>query len=284
MEPLLASLLDLLNELEGSNIPIMVGGGFGLYLKRLHLTSSGKQTLFSELPEPRATNDLDLFLRVEVLVDLERTRLVAQAIQRLGYRAVEHAKFLQWEREVTRGQPGQVVKIDVLVGPLGDHRTNFRITRPRVRPKGDVEFHAHETEEAIHIEDDPITIAVSGQRSDGSSCEGAVEIPQAFPYLMMKLHAFDDRKDQPNKDFGRHHAMDLYTIIGMMTEEEYERAKGWSAASRDNSHVQRAGEIVRNQFASTVSPGTLKLREHQLYRENFRLDDFLAVLGEIFPS
>jgi hypothetical protein len=34
MDQLTASLLDLLHELHGVEIPITVGGGFGLYLKR----------------------------------------------------------------------------------------------------------------------------------------------------------------------------------------------------------------------------------------------------------
>jgi hypothetical protein len=69
MDQLTASLLDLLHELEGRGIPIMVGGGFGLYMKRLHLAGTGQRTLFDQLPEPRSTNDLDLFLRAEVLAD-----------------------------------------------------------------------------------------------------------------------------------------------------------------------------------------------------------------------
>jgi hypothetical protein len=114
MDQLMASLLDLLHELERLDIPITVGGGFGLYLKRQHLTSTGQQTLFDQLPEPRSTNDLDLFLRVEVLADLGRTRVVAEAIRRLGYTAVEEAKFLQWKREVLVGGIPQEVKIEEL--------------------------------------------------------------------------------------------------------------------------------------------------------------------------
>jgi hypothetical protein len=34
VDPLLNSLLDLLRELDSQGIPLTVGGGFGLYLKR----------------------------------------------------------------------------------------------------------------------------------------------------------------------------------------------------------------------------------------------------------
>src|SRR5262249_1374020 len=120
MDLLTTSLLDLLHELEGQSILITVGGGFGLYLKRQPLASSGQRTLFDQLPALRSTNDLDLFLRAEVIADLSRTREVAEAIRRLGYAAVEDAKFLQWKRKVLVADVLQEVKIDVLVGPFGD--------------------------------------------------------------------------------------------------------------------------------------------------------------------
>jgi hypothetical protein len=284
MDQLTASLLDLLHELKGRNIPITVGGGFGLYLKRRHLIALGQRLLFDRLPEPRSTNDLDLFLRSEVLIDLERTREVAGAIRRLGYTAVEAAKFLQWERGVTVAGVAQVVKIDILVGPLGEARKKLYVNMPRVRPRGSIEFHAHAVEEAIRIEDGPVAVTVAGRRSTGEFHTGTVHVPQAFPYLMMKLHAFDDRKNRSQTDKERHHALDLYTIVGMMTEEEYERAKELGAAHAGDEHVQRARTIVRNHFASRTGVGVLRLREHTLFREDFRLDDFMSVLGEVFPA
>jgi hypothetical protein len=263
----------------------MVGGGFGLFLKRQHLSNTGQQMLFDQLPEPRSTNDLDLFVRAEVLSDLNRTRLVAEAIRRLGYTVVEEAKFLQWKREVLLGgipQP-QEVKIDVLVGPLGKYRKQLHVKMPRVRPKGGIAFHAHAVEEAIHVEDEPIAITISGRRSTGEPYAGTVYVPQAFPYLMMKLHAFEDRMDDAD-DLGQHHALDLYTIVGMMTEREYERAKELSASQATNEYFRRACAIIRNHFGSTTAVGVLRLKEHDLFREEFLLDEFMSVLGEIFSG
>jgi hypothetical protein len=176
------------------------------------------------------------------------------------------------------------VKIDILVGPLGDLRTKLHIKMPRVRPKGSIKFHAHAVEEALHIEDGPITVKVTGKRSTGEPHAAMVYIPQAFPYMMMKLHAFEDRKDDTDKGLGSHHALDLYTIVGMMTEEEYERAKQLGAAHARNKHIERARAIVRNHFASRTAVGVLRLREHSLFRTDFLLDDFMSVLGEIFAN
>ena len=135
MEPLFSSLLDLLRELDSSGIPLTIGGGFGLYLKRLHLERTGERTLFSILPAIRSTNDIDLFLRAEVLSDLARTREVADAIERLGYTPVEEAKFLQRKRPVATAGMAQEVKIDVLVGPLGQYRDRLKVSAPGCGPE-----------------------------------------------------------------------------------------------------------------------------------------------------
>ena len=56
------SLLDLLHEIKGTDIKPILGGGFGLYLKIDHVQRQGVRALLREWPEPRSTNDLDLFL------------------------------------------------------------------------------------------------------------------------------------------------------------------------------------------------------------------------------
>jgi hypothetical protein len=308
MDQLTTSLLDLLYEFEGQGVPITVGGGFGLYLKRQHLTNTGQRTLFHQLPEARSTNDLDLFLRVEVLADFNRTRMVAEAIRRLGYGEVEEAKYPQWKREILVGNVPQKVKIDTLVGPLGEYRKKLHVQMPRVRPKGNIKFHAHAVEEALHVEDEPIAVTIAGKRSTGEPHGGTVYVPQAFPYLMMKLHAFNDRKDRADKDPGRHHALDLYTIVGMMTEKEYERAKELGTTHAADERFRRACAIVRDHFpgrpfgppipgapwtqrsierghySGTTAIGLLRLQEHVLFRKDFPLEEFTSVLGEIFSG
>ena len=284
MNQLITGLLDLLHELHGRDIPITVGGGFGLYLKRRHLEATGQRMLLDRLPEPRSTNDLDLFLRTEILVDLERTRQVANAIDRLEYKVVDEAKYLQWERPIVVAGVTQTVKIDILVGPLGDERKNLHVSMPRVRPKGDIKFHAHAVEEAVQIEDAAWEIPVTGNRSTGESCTENVFVPQAFPYLMMKLHAFRDREARKEPIKAQQHALDLYAIVGMMTEEEYNQAKHWGASLAENEHVREARKIVHDHFASPTAVGILRLREHPLFRNDFQLDGFISVHKEIFPD
>jgi hypothetical protein len=109
-----------------------------------------------------------------------------------------------------------------------------------------------------------------------------VFVPEAFPYLLMKLSAFADRKADVNKDLGRHHALDAYTIVGMMTETEYNRARELAALSRADPYFGRVCEVVATEFASPTALGVLRLREHRLSRPEFPVDDFIGVLKEIF--
>jgi hypothetical protein len=283
MDPLRACLLDLLYELRDEDIPLTVGGGFGLFLKRQDLAERHERTLFVELPEPRATNDIDVFLRADLLTDRASTAALVAAIVRLGYVPVEEARYFQWKRPVVVGGVTQEVKLDALVGPLGDRRTKLQVNPPRVRPKGKgVGFHAHQSDEALFLEDAPIRIEISGSRSTGEAYTGTAYVPEAFPYLLMKLSAFADRKTDENKDLGRHHALDAYTIVGMMTEAEYERARMLAGRSRSESHFVRVCDIVAAEFSGPTTLGMLRLREHRLFRDDFRLDEFAATLAEIF--
>jgi hypothetical protein len=283
MDPLVTSLLDLLFELREHPIPLTIGGGFGLYLKRQHLTAAGARMLLAELPQSRATNDLDLFIRAEILADVERTTEIRDAIRRLGYQPVDEARFLQWKRELVVAGTPKEVKIDLLVGPLGPHRPQIHVSAPRARPKGkSIEFHAHCTDEAIAIEDGPLLVSLTGNRSIGESYQATIFVPQAFSYLMMKLFAFNDRKADANKELGRHHALDLYTIVGMMTEDEYEMARRLAQEHRDDVHVQKAGEIVQEDFASATSLGVVRLREHLLFRPALLVQEYLEALRDVF--
>ena len=279
------SLLDLHFELDRRGIPVVLGGGFGLYLKRRHLVTTGARTLFDRLPQPRATNDLDLFLRAEVLADPARAAAVADAIRCLGYEAILGAELYQWKRKQRVGEIPREVKLDLLVGPVGALRAKLQGDRRRLRPRGrSVGNHAHPTEEAIGLEDDPLAISVEGKRSDGAPHRATVFIPQTFPFLMMKLHAFDDRKDDAAKEQGRHHALDVFTIVGTMTEEEYEGALRTGRSLYGEGHVARSRHIVRESFSTATAPGIIRLREHPLFQPDFALGEFIVVLGEIFPE
>lgn len=284
MDPLTTNLLDLLFELREHPVPLTIGGGFGLYLKRMRLEETQERTLFSALPVPRATNDLDLFIRADVLCDFQCMEAVAEAFNRLGYEVVPEAKYMQWKKRIDLHGQDREIKIDLLVGPLGQFRDRLHVKGVRARPVGPIKLHAHTVEEAVHLDESPVTLTISGRRSSGLPAETQVRLPQPFTYLMMKLFAFRDRKGDADKDLGRHHALDLYAITAMQSESEYRESLRLGTLYADDKRARTARTIVRGDFAEPTSIGVLRLREHPLFRPEFPVDDFISVLREIFQA
>lgn len=54
---LTTALLDLLREVEDVELPLIVGGGFGVYLRHQQIAENGRQTMLLELPEPSDVGD-----------------------------------------------------------------------------------------------------------------------------------------------------------------------------------------------------------------------------------
>ena len=295
LDRLTGSLLDLLFELGEAFPPLTLGGGFGLFLKRKHLERGGETTVIGRpdlWPKMRSTRDLDVFLPLEMLVDLKHRRPFADALTRLGYKPIAGSEHWQFVQPDDPGGGRQGVKVDLLGGPLpsspttyeGRFRKDDRRWRPKSKGQPPVHLHARKTLEAIGVEEEPLAINVQGFRSTGEPCQARVHLPQAFPYALMKLFALRDQKHNPNpdKDSGRHHALDLYAIVAMMTEPEYEFAKRSRSKYAGNDKVREAGEIVRQDFADPESIGVLRFREHHLYNAAMDLKTFLDVLHEIF--
>jgi hypothetical protein len=80
----------------------------------------------------------------------------------------------------------------------------------------------------------------------------------------MKLSAFADRKADENKVLGRHHALDAYTIVGMMTEAEYERARMLADRSRSEPHFVWVCDVVAAEFSGPTALGMLRLHGMRL--------------------
>lgn len=222
MEPLVTALLDLAHELPDLPKPLLIGGGFGLYMKQRQLEEHDIQTLIPGefWPPARATEDIDLFVPIEIIVSEAHMQSIRSALDRLGY--VSDVDFLQFTRQTPNGP----VKLDFLIGDIPrQHRSKVKISLPRVRPKGGVNLHAYLTPEALALESHPFEITLRGARASGETSEVKICIPNPFTYLLMKLHAFRDRVDDQNKQMARHHAVDVYRIVAMLTRGEFELIK-----------------------------------------------------------
>jgi hypothetical protein len=282
MDAILTTLLDLDYQL-GGNADLCIGGGLGLYLKQQHLRAQADvRTLlpFDALPEARTTEDIDLFLRADIFGNTDRLRQVRVALDELCFAAIAGAEYFQFIRSMPVGK----VKIDLLVGPLGEFATHTRRDDRRVRARvRGLGVHAHAVEEAVAIEAEPQTLPIAGRLSSGAQHSTLVYIPQTFSYLLMKLTAFRDRFQDANKELGRHHALDAYRLIGLLTRGEDAVVRKLSEQHRDAPAVVAVRRVVQENFRDPDAPGILRIREHALYTPALRLDEFCTELGRLFP-
>lgn len=209
------------------------------------------------------------------------------AVQRLGLTAVPERENFQFIKTFQKDGQSLEVKIDFLTPMPGnpDALRVLDIQDRRVRNKRSGGIHAFKTEEAIAVEDNPTPITLVGLRTTGEAFSGQIYLPQAYAYLLMKLFAFRDwETKKQNFSYSRKHALDLYSIVAMLTEEELAAAEQASHTCQQRPAAQEAASIVREFFARTVDLGNLRLREHQDFPQNIDLTEFISTLNELFPQ
>jgi hypothetical protein len=278
------ALLDLLFEVQGTDIQFIIGGGFGVYLKAEYVRRLGERTLFREWPEARSTNDLDLFLRPEFLIESVKLRPLEKAMARLGYHVVPGAEKYQFVKSGPEGDQTGAIKIDILTGPQSLFvGTAVKTDARRDRPNPSVGIHAHPVDEVPTLEEELLSRKLEGILSSGEFWQADVFLPHPYTFLMMKLFAFKDRLDDVNKEFGRYHALDLYTILSTTLETEWRQALAFRDQKRDDRYIREAGTLVSKYFSALNRLGMIRLRESRYCRPELQLDEFMSALVELFP-
>ena len=115
--------------------------------------------------------------------------------------------------------------------------------------------------------------------------EPVPECEKLHPYTfsMMKLFAFRDRLDDSDKESGRYHALDLYTILATTTEGEWEYALQLRDQYKNDPLAIEAGHLVSEYFSAPERLGMIRLRESHYYRSELQIEKFMSVLRELFP-
>ena len=275
------ALLDLLHEIRDSDIRLIIGGGFGIYLKAEHVRHLKLRTLLREWPETRSTNDLDLFLRPELLINSEKLKPLAESLTKLGYQVVTGAEKYQF---VQPGPEGSATKVDILTGPQSRfENTAVNVDDRRVRPNPSVGIHAHPVDGALTLEEGTLTMSIEGKLSTGEHWSGKVILPHPYTFLMMKLFAFRDRCNDPNKEYGQYHAMDIYSILASTTEDEWRYALKLRNSHNGQPAVVEAGKLVLKYFSALDCLGMIRLRESKYYYAKLQIDEFMSAIIELFP-
>ena len=279
-----AALLDLLHELDGTGISPIIGGGFGIYLKTGHVRRLGVRTLLREYPEPRSTNDLDLFLRPELLIESEKLKPLAEALERLRFKPVPGAEKYQFSKSGPGGGEAGGIKIDILTGPRSlFHDSGVKVDTRRVRPAPSVGVHAHPVDEAPTLEKGIVRSPIHGTLSAGGPWQAEVFLPHPYTFAMMKLFAFRDRVNDDDKEFGRYHALDVYSILATATEEEWAYALHLRDQREGGRCAVEAGRLVSEYFSAPDRVGMIRLRESPYCRPGLQLGEFMSALQEMFP-
>src|SRR5262249_35138172 len=133
---------------------VLLGGGYGLYLKQLHQSEAGERTLIPAefWPAPRATQDLDLMLSAELVADVRSMSSVRDALDRLQYRVLPGSEHLQFIKELSENRN---IKIDLLTAQLTVLQgiPQIQANTRRARPSGPdrPRLHAHPTDGALAL-------------------------------------------------------------------------------------------------------------------------------------
>ncbi len=176
------------------------------------------------------------------------------------------------------------VKIDILTGSQSCFQgTRVKADNRRARPKPSVGMHAHPVDEALTLEEGLLPILLAGTLSSGDTWESEIFLPHPYTFSMMKLFAFRDRLDDPDKEFGRYHALDLYTILATTTEKEWEYALQLRDQHKNEPFTIKAGHLVSEYFSAPERLGMIRLRESPYCRPELQLGKFMSVLQELFP-
>ncbi|NLS90865.1 MAG: hypothetical protein GXX96_01590 [Planctomycetaceae bacterium] len=285
MPTLQRALTDVLYETKDEALRLIVGGGYGIYLKREYVRDNGIRTLLREWPEAQSTNDLDLFLPPELLVDSARLKPLGSALQRLGYKVIRGAEKFQFAKLGPDGGQAGSLKIDLLTGPRSSFAgTSARVDERRVRPRPSVDVHAHPVDEALTLEEGLLPLTLHGVTSGGIAHDATVYVPHPLTFTMMKLFAFRDRLNDESKDFARYHALDIYTVLATTTEKEWDEALELSETYHAAPVVIEAAQVVKDHFAGQDSLGMLRLRESPYARPELQLGEFLDALQELLLS
>lgn len=268
-DPMREQLKRLAERLQKDDLKLIIGGGYGLILKGEYIRKNEIKTIFADLPEDRSTRDIDVFFSAEIITDSDKIEKVRDALHYFGAEPV--ANYFQFEIAVAEESVKSKVKIDLLAPPVDEEdRKLVHIKNFRIRPKNAQKIHGYLTEEAITIEEKLISINI------GEEEPIEIFLPHPFSYLILKLFALRDLRDEEDKDLGAHHAFDIYRIYGMMSEEEFREAVELSVKYSDHPKIKETAQIVNELFASTDSIGVARIRQHANQNDVEIVDEYIS--------
>jgi len=231
-DPLVRYLIELASQPEAKGI--VLTGGFGMRVKQNDLKRRGVRTLIADLPEARATSDLDIILSLEFWLELERGREFRKMLTRLGYDVTMHS----WQfRKVYEDSPDLFLKID-LQARQAEHDEPVKSRKEKwpegVRQIGSgmrIGLGGLALPEGFAVDDKPVEVGL-----DWDGRQTTILVPHPYAWLNIKTRAAHDwLKEQrgekistANRETGvskrLKHVFDVYVLVAMLTVEELDEA------------------------------------------------------------
>lgn len=280
-DPLRHELARIAIALKPHRVDLIVGGGYGLLLRTERLIETQPRMRFEQPLIARATDDLDIFLGVEIITSGLKMAAVRDCLKALGYKP--KTRYFQFQKTVAINNYQQTVKIDLL-SPRPTSKLHIRsvhIKQPRIRPRDVYGVHAYLTEEAITLEEQIESITLT----DGAKTV-EVFLPHPFTYLVLKLFALRDHLDEDDKTKAPEHAFDIYRTIGMMTESQWNDCMMLTERFGTGPILATSAEIVVSLFSDTDARGAVEIYRlagrTAIIEENVKrvVDD----LKQLFPT
>jgi hypothetical protein len=131
------TFMELMSAVEAAGLRVVIGGGYGLFLKRELIAQHRLQTVLPKFDVgTRSTEDIDMFLDIDVIAELDQARAMRQVLRDLNFVVKEGSEYYQFVRSVDPGNAVKTVKVDLQTGPIPDEaRARVRIHDDRrVRP------------------------------------------------------------------------------------------------------------------------------------------------------
>lgn len=289
-------LCELLEHAEGEGLQLVIAGGLGIYLKRRWVAretaDNGRKNLFDEIPDARVTEDIDAFLGMEVFLrePTDGVSRLRNMLTKLGYKPFEKARYFQFLKEL---EGERRVKVDLHARlPRDGEGDRVKLVPPRVGRRGTSAFrtlHAWATPEAFAIEERVQTINLSMTTNSGPLAT-IVRVPHPFASLCMKIKAALDHERTPlaeRRPSGDKHAFDIYLLMAMLNEPEFEQVQRLGVQFADNLAASEITDGVRELFSAPERPGCETIRREfkriSMPREP-ELDLFCPLLGELFAG
>ena len=273
-EIILNHLFEFLDSCKQKQLSILIGGGLGLYLKRKNIEEHQLKTRQLHLPAIRSTSDIDVFLPLEILTQADKMSALKEILKKLNYKPkVNYIHFIK------SLESGISLKIDIL-SQIPKNLDGFKIKKPRIR-RNDVEkLHAYMVPEAIDLDvhKQKIDLIINDKKI-------SIFVPHPFNFIILKLFAFRDRINDEKTDYGRHHVFDVFTIISMLTKNEWQEVNNLYQKYKNDNTIKETCKIINQYFFSNDLLGIIRLKENTFFKYPEQVvEEFILDIKELFPG